>query len=59
MVHSQRDWSSDVCSSDLPKTPKPPWLNIQFKYVFVHQLIEEEFLSSGGIIGVDSSFSLC
>jgi len=23
MYLSSRDWSSDVCSSDLPKTPKP------------------------------------
>jgi len=23
MYVSSRDWSSDVCSSDLPKTPKP------------------------------------
>jgi len=33
------DWSSDVCSSDLPKTPKPLLISCDFK--IYNELIKE------------------
>jgi hypothetical protein len=34
------DWSPDVCSSDLPKTPKPLSLELKFDCIIKKEMLE-------------------
>jgi hypothetical protein len=36
-----RDWSSDVCSSDLPKTPKPQIIHKYYNLMNLFTLINK------------------
>src|SRR5690606_39849248 len=45
-----RDWSSDVCSSDLPRTPPPGRVVSRFAVINPRQSVDY-FFAVGGVVG--------